>query len=173
MANIEFPDGKTSILNPAVYTNIQAETKKARDRSSVRNAKGLKFSKVLDSTAAREAMAAEAPENFPASEEALQGLLDDVHSSGDALRDRPFPDEIIRYKQAVRNFLHYVVENGYTVEEQTSGGNILKRKKYTMVQVVDRKLEQLAAGIMAGQTSQLQLLSRIEEIAGLLVNLLQ
>ncbi|GHV88051.1 hypothetical protein AGMMS50267_04110 [Spirochaetia bacterium] len=172
MAVIDFPDGKTPFLNPAAYTNIQAETKKAKDRASVRETRGPKFSKVLDSTVTREALT-KAPESFPPSEEALQGLLDDVHSSGDALRGRPFPDEIIRYKQAVRNFLNYVVENGYTVEEQTSGGNILKRKKYTLVQVVDRKLEQLAAGIMAGQTSQLDLLSRIEEIAGLLVNLLQ
>jgi uncharacterized protein YaaR (DUF327 family) len=38
---------------------------------------------------------------------------------------------------------------------------------------VDRKLEQLAAGILAGQHSQMDILARVEEINGLLVDLLQ
>jgi uncharacterized protein YaaR (DUF327 family) len=41
-----------------------------------------------------------------------------------------------------------------------------------LIQVVDQKLEQLAAGILTGQASQLELLARVDEIAGLLVDLL-
>jgi uncharacterized protein YaaR (DUF327 family) len=39
--------------------------------------------------------------------------------------------------------------------------------------VVDRKLEQLAAGILSGQIGQLKLLAGIEEITGILVDLLR
>jgi uncharacterized protein YaaR (DUF327 family) len=169
MAKVDSPD-TNFIFNPAAYSQIQAENKKTKERGQVRQTRKPAFTKILENAEAQELGV---PETLPISEETLRALLDEVHSSGDTLRNRPFPDEIVQYKKAVRNFIHYVVENSYTLEEKTSGANLLRRKKFTLVQVVDRKLEQLAAGIMAGQTSQLDLLSRIDEIAGLLVNLLQ
>jgi uncharacterized protein YaaR (DUF327 family) len=39
--------------------------------------------------------------------------------------------------------------------------------------VVDQKLERLAAGIMAGQVTQLEILAKVDEITGILVNLLR
>jgi uncharacterized protein YaaR (DUF327 family) len=166
MAKVDFPEGNTPFFNPAAYA--RAETQKTKEKPAPRGAAKPRFAHILES-----AQELEPPPDLPASEEAVQGLLDDVHSAGDDLKNRPFPEEIKRYKQAVRNFLHHVVENGYALEEHTSGAGLLKRKKFTLVQVVDRKLEQLAAGILSGQTLQLELLARIDEIAGLLVNLLQ
>jgi uncharacterized protein YaaR (DUF327 family) len=168
MAKVDSPDSNF-IFNPAAYSQVHAETKKTRNRGQTREARKPAFAEFLENAGAQDT---EAPETLPISEETLRALLDDVHSSGDELKSRPFPDEIMRYKKAVRNFIHYVVENSYTLEEKTSGANLLRRKKFTLVQVVDKKLEQLAAGIMAGQTGQLDLLARIDEIAGILVNLL-
>lgn len=105
-------------------------------------------------------------------EKILEALLDEVHSSGDRLKDKPLPDNIISYKNAVRSFVRYVVDRTYTVTESTSGGNVLKRKKFTQVQVIDEKLEQIAAGILSNQRNQLALLGKIEEINGLLVDLM-
>jgi uncharacterized protein YaaR (DUF327 family) len=188
MAKIDFSD--TVFLNPASYNNVRSEPKKKdavkdriREQIPAGEPQKPRFFDILEETV-REA--GPLPETF-ASEEALQGLLDDVHSAGDALKDHPFPEEIKRYKQAVRDFIHYVVENGYAVEKQTGIPNYLKpgfkgqrgsdaakgRTGFHLIQVVDRKLEQLAAGILAGQTSQLDLLARIDEIAGLLVDLLR
>lgn len=105
-------------------------------------------------------------------EKVLEALLDDVHSAGDLLKDKQLPDNIVAYKNAVRSFVQYVVDRAYTVTERTSGGNILKRKKFTQVQIIDEKLEQLAAGILSNQKNQLGLLGKIEEINGLLVDLM-
>jgi uncharacterized protein YaaR (DUF327 family) len=187
VAKIDFSD--TVFLNPASYNNVRKETKKkdavkdaSRGKSLAGSSQEPRFFKVLEETI-REA--GPLPEE-PASEEVLQGLLDNVHSTGDALKNHPFPEEIKQYKQAVRDFIHYVVENGYALEKQIGIPNYLKpgfkgqrggamakgRTGFHLIQVVDRKLEQLAAGILAGQTSQLELLARINEIAGLLVDLL-
>jgi uncharacterized protein YaaR (DUF327 family) len=120
------------------------------------------------------------------SEEALARLLDGVHSAGDALRERPLKDEMLAYKRAVRDFLHYVVSNGYDIAKsegipqgQKPGykGRLWEekareRKSFETVRVVDEKLERLAAGVLAGQVKQTELLSRLEEIRGLLVNLI-
>jgi uncharacterized protein len=105
-------------------------------------------------------------------EKILEALLDDVHSAGDRLKASQMPDAIVAYKNAVRSFMKYVVDRSYTVTERISGGNILKRKKFTQVQIIDEKLEQLAAGILSNQRDQLGLLGKIEEINGLLVDLM-
>jgi len=105
-------------------------------------------------------------------EKILEALLDDVHSLGERLKEKPLPDNIVSYKNAVRSFIRYIVERTYTVTVSTSGGSLLKRKKFTQVQIIDQKLEQLAAGILSNQKDQLGLLGKIEEINGLLVDLM-
>jgi uncharacterized protein YaaR (DUF327 family) len=104
------------------------------------------------------------------SEEALTELMDAVHSAGSDLAERPFHDEILRYKKAVRDFINYVVGNAFAVERSQTRRKG-KIKTHVQIQVVDRKLEELAAAILSGQTSQLDRVSKIDEIKGLLIDL--
>jgi len=57
------------------------------------------------------------------------------------------------------------------VEQKESGINILKRKRFTSIRVIDQRLERLVADILQDQAEQLEILNRIDEINGLLVNL--
>jgi uncharacterized protein YaaR (DUF327 family) len=161
---IDIPGG--DMFNPAAYA-ARTETQKPKGKG----VKKSSFSRLLERQEVREAEMSALPDS-PPSEEALQELLDDVHSAGDALRLRPLAEEIKRYKQAVRQFLHYVVENGYSVKTESYLFNHEKRRK-VQIEVVDQKLEQLAAGILSGQLGQVAILARLDEITGLLVDLLQ
>ena len=98
-------------------------------------------------------------------------LLDAVFEAGDRLKRSGDTATLMAYKAAVKRFLKAVVDRGMTVEEQTSGSNIMKRKRYTLVQVIDSKLEQLAAGMISSQLPQLDLLARVDEVNGLLIDL--
>jgi uncharacterized protein YaaR (DUF327 family) len=49
-------------------------------------------------------------------DEAVGMLLENVRTAGTALKDNPFPDEIIRYKKSVRAVMRFVVDNSYEVE---------------------------------------------------------
>lgn len=171
MAKVDFPDGSSPFFNPAAYGNAAAEARRAKEKARPQANRPAAFKSFLQEASSGSEL--DPIPDLPVSEETVRVLLDDVHGAGEELKSRPFPEEIKRYKTAVRNFLHYVVENGYTVEERTSGINILKRKKFTLVQVIDRKLEQLAAGILAGQSTQLEILARLDEISGLLVDLVR
>jgi uncharacterized protein YaaR (DUF327 family) len=174
MANIVFPDGSSSLFNPGAYGEALAnaaggEARKVNASKTRKAGKNKKrpfislFEKVAE-TDLRE---------LPPSEESIHLLLDEIHSLGDALSKRPFFEEIKAYKQAVRNFVHYVVENSFTTEEHESGVNLLKRKKLTLVRVIDKKLEEMAAAILQSQSNQLNILASLEEINGLLVDLLE
>ena len=107
---------------------------------------------------------------YAPSEEALSKLMDAVHSAGSDLLDRPFQDEILNYKRAVRDFVNYVVENSFDIERSQTRRRG-KVKIHVQIQVIDRKLEELAAAILSGQVKQLEKVSKIDEIKGLLIDL--
>jgi uncharacterized protein YaaR (DUF327 family) len=104
--------------------------------------------------------------------ESLEELLDEVHQRGDMLAESQSLENIKRYRQAVSAFLSFVVSNMLTVEEQTSGGNILRRKRFTQVKIIDDKLESLVQAVLRNQGKQLDVLEKINEIRGLLIDLI-
>ncbi|MDR0408858.1 MAG: YaaR family protein [Spirochaetaceae bacterium] len=167
------------------YAALSLETKKAGENKKNERAKKT-FSALLKSETS-ETVSAEAAlstdDEFPA-------LLDSVHEAGDALSKRPFPDEIKRYRLTIQKFLRYVLDTAFDIKIDTGIPNSMKagfdtaryrkdpelrkaRNKYSTVQIIDQKLDSLAAGIMTGQLKQIQLLESIEEINGLLVDLLE
>jgi uncharacterized protein YaaR (DUF327 family) len=177
MANIVFPDGSSPLFNPAAYGEVSAEARKTKVPAG-RPGKAEKVKRRPFSSLFEAARDTAAPEKLPVSEESLHQLLDDVHSAGDALSRRPFPEEIKAYKQAVRNFVNYVVENGYTMEHENgipkySRPGIKEHRRYTKIQVIDKKLEGLAAAIMRGQANQFSILAKTDEIRGLLIDLME
>jgi len=170
-----------SLFNiPAALTpqpGLKQETKKTKAKGELQGKRALLFSGMLEDSIAAGDLGP--IREFVPSEEALTELMDAVHSAGSDLKDRPFPDEILRYKKAVRDFIHYVVENGYEMARvqgikkkvKIRGETEWKPAVYNQVRVIDQKLEELAAAILAGQTTQLERVSKLDEITGLLVDL--
>jgi uncharacterized protein YaaR (DUF327 family) len=173
-------------MNPAAYTHVKDDAKKTKVSRTLPGAK-TGFSRILDEIRGKTAGDIGPLRDLPVSEETVNFLIDEVRSTGDALRERPFPDEILRYKQAVRNFIHYVVENAYGKSTEAGIPSFLKpgfkgprgtpesRKQvaYTKVHVIDEKLEDLAKRLLTSQLPQMEIASRLEEIKGLLIDLMQ
>jgi uncharacterized protein YaaR (DUF327 family) len=186
MAKIDNTDIQSFYMNPNSYAQVKTEVKKNNGRE-IRRAEKNDFKRVLDDLRARTADELGPLYELPASEETLNYLMDEVRGAGDTLRDRPFPEEIIRYKQAVRNFMHYVVENSYAIDHEIGIPKFLKpgyrgprgtpesqkQARYTKILVIDKKLEDLAARLLTDQKDKLKLAASLEEINGLLVDLLQ
>ena len=110
----------------------------------------------------------------------IEELLDDVHSAGEKLLEKPFISNIKDYREAVRRFIGYVVKNAYDAESDVQSRKYIKNgipvvdeKKWTKVKIVDEKLEKLALYIMQSQRNQLTILKKIEEIEGILVDLMR
>jgi hypothetical protein len=106
-------------------------------------------------------------------DEQIEAMLDDIHRLGDVVRKETSLPSIRDYRKAVSAFIHVVVERGLIVEENVSGRNVLNRKKFALIKVIDEKLERLALGILQTQKDQFDILARVDEINGLLVDLLR
>jgi len=170
MANIAFPDGSSApLFNPAAHQGAnEVETRKTKG-----GGKSRKVAPKSGFSSFFEKIVLGSVKELPLSEDSLHELLDEVHNAGDALSNRPFPPEIAAYKEAVRNFVHYVVEHSFDTEKQKSRIDLVKQQKFTLVKVIDSKLEGMASAILRDQISQLQILEKLEEIKGLLIDLMQ
>ncbi|MFI3258068.1 MAG: YaaR family protein [Spirochaetales bacterium] len=102
-------------------------------------------------------------------EETLQYLVDSVYEAGDKLKQAPYTDEFKNYKKVLARCMRFVVKNSYDIEthERRIGR---KRQVFTLVTVVNTKLDELALGILYNQAEQLKILAKIEEINGLLID---
>lgn len=101
----------------------------------------------------------------------VEELLDGVFSAGEKLKKGHTMEAVKAYRHQVKEFIKFAVEHSYAVEEKTSGANILRRKRFTVVKVIDEKLEALAVSVLSAQKDQLAILAQIDEINGMLVNL--
>jgi len=162
-----------SLLNTALNPGLKTTIKKAKAKEESQGSRTFKFAEILEN------FTLGSLKDTTPSEMVLAELMDEVHSAGSDLKDRPFPDEILRYKRAVRDFIHYVVENGYEVHKDQGikkkvvirGETKWKDVVYHQVRVIDQKLEELATMILSGHTTQLGRLAKLDEISGLLVDL--
>ena len=103
--------------------------------------------------------------------ENLEELLDEVYGAGDRLKEKSSLDAIQAYRDAVRAFLKLVVARMLKIEKKKSGMKIEKRKIYYLINTVDKQLENLVLAVLRGQAGQLAVLERVDEINGLIVDI--
>jgi uncharacterized protein YaaR (DUF327 family) len=121
-------------------------------------------------TEAEPVMAAEGPER----DAQLEQLLDAVYVSGQDLASNPSPDNVIAYKKAVGRFVKQIVSG--SVELTETEGRLrkdMKKPRYAVLHVIDDKLEKLGAYVLQNQKDKLEILRRVDELHGLLVDLKQ
>jgi len=110
-----------------------------------------------------------------AAQDPLEYILDEIHEAGEKLKEQPTLDNIKKYRQAVSDFMNFIVKNTLDTDTVVSKSinPLKKQKRYTIIRVINEKLERLASGVLQNQLDQLRILEKIEEINGLIVNLLK
>ena len=151
-------------------SHLSGRSRRKKEKSTKR-LKGRSFASIVEQSAQEESPLFDFQMHGDHGQ-SLEELLDEVHQSGEMLAETQSLGNIKRYRQAVSEFLKLVVGRMLAVEEQTSGGNILRRKRFTQVKIIDNKLESLVQAVLRNQGKQLDVLEKINEIRGLLVDLI-
>ena len=103
--------------------------------------------------------------------EQLTVLLSDIEAFGKRLaKSRNFKD-LARFKGLIKRFVKEAVENGLTVENSRSFDLYGNSRTLTIVKELDEKLVQLTEELLDQEKPSIELLERIGEIKGLLINL--
>ncbi|QMU99044.1 DUF327 family protein [Borrelia sp. A-FGy1] len=103
----------------------------------------------------------------------IKNILDEINDIGEKLLSEPSRQNVIFYKKTIAEFFSIILSSSISIKEQKGGScEEIKRPKYRIIRVINEKLDKLAYSVLQSQVSQVELLSSLEEIQGLLVNLL-
>ena len=103
--------------------------------------------------------------------EALTKLLGDITTAGDRLaRSRNLRD-MAKFKMLIKKFLEEAVDFGMGLKQSHTWNGFGEGRKLKIVETIDEKLVELAEEILSQEKSSIELLDKIGEIKGLLINL--
>lgn len=105
------------------------------------------------------------------SQERLTQLLNDIDKQGQILsRSRSIRDFYL-YKNLVKKFMEEAVRFGIALEDRRGMNRRGRSRLYKIIKEVDEQLLKLADELISEQAPMIDLLQRIGEIRGLLINL--
>ena len=104
--------------------------------------------------------------------EELSILFDKIESQSTKLKDRLFIDDLIKYKELVKEFLSITVNNSHVFYKENSLDRRGRHRIYALVKRVDAELEELTNDFTNVEASRLKLLTRLDTINGLLLDTL-
>jgi len=102
----------------------------------------------------------------------LQEMRDTIEEQGKRLADRADVKEYEKYRRLIREFLDEIVSNGYTFTREDAYASRGKHRYIATVKIVDEKLDELGKEVMKEQADKIAIIHRIDDIRGLLLDLM-
>lgn len=106
--------------------------------------------------------------------EILEASLQEIRQRGAHLRANFTKPALYEYRALIQRFLRQVINSMHQLEEVMGRLNVRTghRKKYSLIRLIDEKLDNLLQLVLHEERDHLELLGKIESINGLLVDLL-
>jgi uncharacterized protein YaaR (DUF327 family) len=104
-------------------------------------------------------------------DESLASSFAAIDEAAEALRRSVTLRNLKRYKELVREFIRLLTARAYTVHREAGFDRYGHRRLYTIVAKIDAELEALTREVMEAQSDQLDWVSRLDEIRGLLLDI--
>ena len=189
-----------SDINPlgasTYYSGLQNATSQAAknaQKEKTSSASKVKFSEILKSGSKTQAERDVEAAGFPPEiagmsiEDAAVFLKDAVDTAGNKLAEAATTENIVAFRDSVRQFIKYIVENNYLEHKKEfrhklsapqqifSKYNTKPRPKdpRVIIETINQKLDSMVRDTLTQQSSNLKILERANEIKGLIVDLMQ
>ncbi|NMB11891.1 MAG: YaaR family protein [Firmicutes bacterium] len=94
-----------------------------------------------------------------------------IDAAAEALRRSVTLRNLKTYKELVREFVRLLTAKAYAVQQEAGFDQYGHRRLYTIVTQIDAKLEALTREVMKAQADNIDLVSRLDEIRGLLLDI--
>lgn len=101
----------------------------------------------------------------------LERLFTDIDKQGKALGKSLNIKDLKKYKDLIQKFLDYAVNKMYHLKEQPGWDRKGRYKIYTVVETVNRELENLTEMLLADQQDKISILAKVDDIRGMLVDI--
>jgi uncharacterized protein YaaR (DUF327 family) len=102
----------------------------------------------------------------------LEGLKRGIDEQGALLADKVDVKDYEKYRRLIREFFEEIVSNGYDFSREDAYAHRGRHRYIATVRIVDEKLDELGKEVLKEQADKLEILGRIDDIRGLLLDLL-
>lgn len=190
-----------SDINPlgasTYYSGLQNATsqaaKDAKKNEKTSSVSKLSFSELKKSFGKTEAEKEVEAAGYPPEiarlsiEEAAVFLKDQVDKAGNKLSENQSTENIAEFRNAVRLFIKYIVENNYVEHKKELRGRLSKpmqmfskfndkkrpKDPRVIIETINQKLDSMVRDTLTLQNNNLKILEHANEIKGLIVDLMQ
>ncbi len=137
-----------------------SSTTKKTEAPSVNEVNRISFTEIL------------AHKEYDQQKEALQKALDEIDRKGQALVENRTVETLFEYKKMIKDFIDETVHKGFEIRERRGFSRTGRNKVMRTVVEVDSKLTELTNLILKREHKEINILKKVGEIQGLLVNLI-
>ena len=102
----------------------------------------------------------------------LLEMRDAIDAQGKRLGERVDVKEFEKYRRLIREFLDEIVSNGYTFSREDAYASRGRHRFIATVNIVNQKLDELGKAVIAEQADQIDLVHKIDDIRGLLLDMM-
>lgn len=179
MAGVD-PINSQSLYFAAAAAASQEAARKEQTRKKEKTGQSIRpsFSNALKKSQEEQILASEGlpPEIAGMDEEqAVIFLKDAVDIAGDKLKTSQGLEALEDYRKKIKQFMQYITHNNFEVISVKLRGFNRKGQPINprvQIKVINEKLDKLTSDMLYNHSDNLKLLSRVEEINGLIVDLL-
>lgn len=104
--------------------------------------------------------------------EELTSLYNKIETQSGKMQDRLFIEDLVEYKTLVKNFLDISVNNSHVFHKENSLDRRGRHRVYSLVKKVDNELDELTKDFLNIETNRIKILGRLDDIKGILLDIL-
>ena len=105
-------------------------------------------------------------------QEKLTNLMNDIATQGKLLSEHMDIRDMKRYRGLVKDFLNEVVNRSHKFSRENFLDRRGRHRVYGMIKLVDEKMDELASALVQDERDHIDILNRVDEIRGLLLDII-
>ena len=103
--------------------------------------------------------------------EKLTSLMKDINEQGERIAKHMDIADMRKYRASVKEFMNEVVSNSYEFSRENFLDRRGRHRVYGIVKQVDKTLDELAEELMKEEKDNLAILSKVDDIRGMLLDI--
>ncbi len=105
-------------------------------------------------------------------QEKLTNLMNDITTQGKLLSEHMDIRDLKRYRGLVKEFLNEVVNRSHKFSRENFLDRRGRHRVYGMIKLVDERMDELASALVNDEKEHIDILNRVDEIRGLLLDII-
>ncbi|WP_313018177.1 YaaR family protein [Acetoanaerobium noterae] len=104
--------------------------------------------------------------------EELENIFGKITEQADKIGEKMYLKDILEYKKLVKEFLNVATQNSHQFQNQNFLDRRGRHRNYSIVKTVDRELDTLTREFINGQIDHMGVLKKIDDIRGMLLDIM-